>query len=316
MSPLLIYILALVLGCVALYGGGEFLIRGASIVGRQLGLSPAIIGLLLVSLGTSAPELFVSASAALQGYSAMAVGNVIGSNIVNLCLVLGIGASMFAMPVDRDIRNTQMPLMVLISVLGVVLLADNELLRWEAALLLIVMVVGLWYVTRLSKKGAAALAADVEIEEFPGKSWVGPVYLLGGVILLMVGAEALIHGGVGLAELLGVPDAVIALTVTSIGTGLPEITATIVAVRQREHALAFGNVVGSNIMNIGLVLGVSAGLTPILNHGIDMVSMGIMLALSFGLWLVSWKPGQIPRLMGLSLLGLYAAYVVGLAGNA
>jgi len=313
---LIIYILALVVGCVALYGGGELLIRGAGIVGKQLGLSPAIVGLLLVSLGTSAPELFVSAGAALQGYSAIAVGNVIGSNIVNLCLVLGIGASMFAMPVDRDIRNTQMPLMVLMAVLGVVLLADDQLLRWEAGMLLIVTILGLWFVTRLSKRGAAAMGADMEVEEIPASKWSGALFLTGGILLLMLGAESLIYGGVGLAKLLGVKESVIALTVTAIGTGLPEITATVVAVRKREHALAFGNVVGSNIMNIGLVLGVSAGLTPIREHGIDMFSIGIMLVLSFGLWIAAWKPGRIPRLMGLSLLGFYGVYVLWLAGSA
>ena len=133
--------------------------------------------------------------------------------------------------------------------------------------------------------------------------------LLGGIVVLLVGAEALIYGGVGLAAALGVPDAVIALTVTSFGTGLPEITATVLAAVRREHAMAVANVVGSNLLNLGLVLGGSALLTPIDSDGIGLSTFAVLILLSFGLWALAWRPARVSRAVGGALLLLYALYV-------
>ena len=329
---MLLYLLALAVGCAALYGGGDLLVRGAIGTGRALSLSPAVIGLVFVSLGTSAPELFVSAGAAWQGYGDVAAGNALGSNIVNLCLVLGLGAVLGGLPIERGIRDRQLPLMIAVTLLAVLLLGNGHLGRIEGALLLAVTAAGLWWIVSGDRGSAASMLAASGAEE-PGGGGVGAdvsrgegtasaeeepplsknlLLLAGGVVILLIGAEALIYGGVGLAGVLGVPDAVIALTVTSIGTGLPEITATVLAAVKKEHALAVANVVGSNLLNLGLVLGSSSLLTPIESGGITAATFVALVVLSFGLWALAWRPGHVSRAVGGILLGLYAVYVFAL----
>lgn len=318
-----LHLLAVLAGCLLLYFGGDLLVRGASVVGRQLGLSPALIGLLLVSLGTSAPELFVSGGAALQGLGDIAAGNALGSNIVNLCLVLGLGAVLAPLAIEADVRIRQLPLMLVLTAGSTLALADGGLGRVEGVLLLGTAALGLWWITRRDGAVAAMDVAPVGGEEphaAGGSSAAsdaatavgGWLPLVGGVVLLLAGAEALIFGGVGLAAALGVPDAVIALTVTSIGTGLPEITATVIAAARREHAMAIGNVVGSNIMNLGLVLGGSALLRPFASGGIDgttFVALGGFSVLLLGL---AWWPGKVTRPAGIALILAYLVYVVAL----
>ena len=335
---MILYVLALALGCLALYVGGDLLVRGASDTGRAFGLSPAVIGLLFVSFGTSAPELFVSAGAALQGYGDVAAGNALGSNIVNLCLVLGLGAVLGGLPIERDIRNVQLPMMIAITLLCVAMLADGHLGRLEGGLLLGATALGMAWAVRRDGRGrvagralgeaangtvegtaavepgaalpyAGAAGAGVPAEDAVPGLGRSMLRLLGGILVLAVGAEGLIYGGVGLAAALGVPDAVIALTVTSVGTGLPEITATVLAALRREHALAVANVVGSNVMNLGFVLGISATLRPIGSDGIDATTFVALIGLSFVLWALAWRPGRVSRVLGGVLLGFYALYV-------
>lgn len=307
---MLFNILMIALGCVGLYFGGDLLIKGATAIGTKLGWSAAVIGFVLVSLGTSAPELFVSAGAALQGYGDMAAGNVVGSNIVNIAIVLGIGALILPLTVDRSIKVHQLPLMFGITVLGFVFLIDGHLGRFEGCVLLIAAIASVWWAMRVDGP-----AVDVEenldssMESAKSQTWLSSgLYLLAGILLLILGAEGLIYGGVGLAESFGVPDAVIALTITSIGTGLPEITATILAVARKDAAMAIGNVVGSNLLNIGLVLGVSGLIAPIDSSGVDMVPLVTMMLLSTLLAILAWFPGYIARSVGAGLLASFALY--------
>lgn len=324
-----LHLLALVVGCALLYVGGDLLVRGASAVGARFGLSPALIGLLLVSFGTSAPELFVSAGAALQGYGDVAAGNALGSNIVNLCLVLGLGALLAPLGIEQDVRVRQLPLMLVLTALAVLVLADGGLGRLEAGVLIGTATLGLAWITRRDggvtvsvaeiEPGASLGAASVVdagpdpaagvAGRHPLRDWLP---LVGGILLLMLGAEALIFGGVGLAAVLGVPDAVIALTVTSIGTGLPEITATVIAAARREHAMAIGNVVGSNIMNLGLVLGGSALLRPFESGGIDATTFVALGGFSVLVFALAWWPGRVSRPAGAALILAYVLYVIAL----
>jgi len=286
-------------------------LKGATELGRRLGWSAAVIGFVLVSLGTSAPELFVSAGAAIQGYGDIAAGNVVGSNIVNIAIVLGLGAVILPLAINRSIRVHQLPLMMVLTVLAFVFLIDGFLGRLESSILLIAACVSLWWAMRVD--GVPDLddalgegAAKTETQSTLAS--LGFVFV--GILFLIAGAEGLIWGGKGVAAAFGVPDAVIALTVTSIGTGLPEITATVLAVMRKETDMAVGNVVGSNLLNIGLVLGVSGLIAPINSAGVNLLPLGIMLGLSLLLMLLSWRPGQVTRWVGGGLLASFATYTV------
>jgi len=308
---MLFFILAIAGGCLGLYLGGDLLLKGASAIGQKLGWSAAIIGFVLVSLGTSAPELFVSAGAAMHGYGDVAAGNVVGSNIVNIAIVLGLGALIMPLAISKSIRLHQLPLMIAITVIAFFFLKDGHVSRTESVILLAAAMASVWWAMRVD--GAPDLeealgedAADAKHQS----NLVSAAYLVGGVLLLVAGAEGLIWGGVGLAQVFGVPEAVVALTVTSIGTGLPEITATVLAVARKDADMAVGNVVGSNLMNLGLVLGVSGLIAPIDSAGVDMLPLGVMLALSLVLMLLAWRPGHIARWVGGSLLASFVAYTV------
>lgn len=309
---MLLYLLAIAGGCLGLYLGGDLLLKGATAAGRKLGWSAAIIGFVLVSLGTSAPELFVSAGAALQGYGDIAAGNVVGSNIVNIAIVLGLGALILPLAINRAIRLHQMPLMLAITVLGFAFLVNGSLNQMESLVLLVAAGASVWWAMRVDGVPDldAALGED-SVAELEHMSWLhSGMYLVGGILLLVAGAEGLIWGGVGLAATFGVPDAVVALTVTSIGTGLPEITATVLAVARRETDMAVGNVVGSNLMNIGLVLGVSGVIAPINSDGVGLLPLGVMLALSCALAGVAWYPRYVARWMGAGLLVVFSVYTL------
>ncbi len=304
----LLDIALVVIGCYALYRGGDWLIDGVKGIGADLGWSPALIGLLLVSVGTSAPELFVSVGAAVQGFGDIAVGNAIGSNIVNLAIVLGIGAVIITLPVGAEISRRHTPVMLLLTFVTVGLLFDGHLSRTEAIVVIVVAAVLLaWAI-----KGSGLPPIDDEDEDKDKEHSVRRdlINTLLGIIALAIGAEALIRGGSGLAQVFGVPQAVIALTVTSIGTGLPEIVATVLAVARREVDMAIANIVGSNIMNLGLVLGVSGVIVPLDASGIGLGSLFYLVVLSLLLLVLGLKPGRVVRPVGAALLVSYAAYVV------
>ncbi len=300
-----LFLLAISGGCIGLY----LLLKGATSIGRKLGWSAAIIGFVLISLGTSAPELFVSAGAAWQGYGDVAAGNVVGSNIVNIAIVLGLGALIMPLVINRSIRVYQLPLMLGLTVAGGLFLVDGSLGRMEGLLLLLGAMGSIWWAMRVD--GVATLEetlGETVMHAETQSALLSSVYVLAGILLLLAGAEGLIWGGVGLAAVFGVPEAVVALTVTSIGTGLPEITATVLAVARRDTDMAVGNVVGSNLLNIGLVLGVSGLIAPISSEGVGLMPLCVMLILSVLLVGLAWRPGYVARWMGGSLLTAFVAY--------
>lgn len=312
MSPHIVSVLLVIAGCYGLYRGGNWLIDGVKGIGADLGWPPALIGLILVSVGTSAPELFVSVGAAVQGLGDIAAGNAIGSNIVNLAIVLGIGAVIASLPVSEDMRRKHIPVMAVATAVAAFFLSDGVLIRIEALSLLVVVAAGLaWAIN-----GAAGLAVDDdELPDGDESSLKKDLLLAGlGVVVLAIAAEALIAGGTRLAVLFGVPDAVIALTLTSVGTGLPEIVATVLAVFRREVDLAIGNIVGSNIMNLGLVLSVSGLIVPLDAGGLGGPTLVYLMLLTALLLILGFRPAHVGRLVGIGLLTSYAAYLVWLLG--
>ncbi len=299
--------LALIVGCLLLYKGGDWLLDGVTDIGTRTQMPKAITGLLLVSLGTSAPELFVSLGSAIQGHGAMAAGNVVGSNIINSAVVLGIAALVAILVVEKLLRQ-QLLAALLLTMVAVVLLHDGTIARSEGVILLLGMLLSFAFAFRSN-----ALAPPVAKESGEGvlhsKSKTA-LLTVGGIVALVVGAESLIWGGLGFAEIFGLSETVVALTVTALGTSLPEIAATVVAVIRREASLAVGNVVGSNILNIGMVLGLSALVAPLHHIEIDFLTIGFFAGLSLFIFIVGTKPGYYNRLSGIALLVSYFVYVV------
>ena len=299
--------LALIVGCALLYKGGDWLLDGVTDIGTRVQLPKAITGLLLVSLGTSAPELFVSLGSAIQDHGAMAAGNVVGSNIINSAVVLGLAALVSILVVERLLRQ-QLLASLLLSIVAIVLLRDGSVTRAEGVILLLSMLVCFAFAFRSN-----ALAPPV-VNESAGSvlhSKRHTVMLtVGGIIALVIGAESLIWGGLAVSERFGVSETIVALTVTALGTSLPEIAATIVAVVRRETSLAVCNVVGSNILNIGMVLGLSALVAPLSYIEIDFLTISFFAGLSLFIFVVGTKPGYYNRLSGITLIVSYFVYVV------
>ena len=306
----MIYI-ALIVGCGLLYKGGDWLLDGMLGIGQKFGWPKAIIGLVLVSLGTSAPELFVSIGATLQGHGGLAAGNVIGSNIINIAVVLGIAASVVALPIEKVFKN-QLITVTVISFYAVWVISDSHVIRSEGLTLIVLMGISFLLAFRHHAKDKSTeqeqpASADQSVKKLA-------LITIAGIVALLVGAESLIWGGLALAEQLGLPETVVALTVTALGTSLPEIAATIVAVTRRETSLALGNVIGSNLLNLGLVLGLSALIKPLLQINLTASTQAYFAGLIFFIFALSIKPGHLPKWAGYGLLLSYVIYVVALLG--
>lgn len=291
--------------------GGDVLVRGANGLGGRLSLPPFVVGLVLVALGTSAPEMAVSIGAAVQGQGDIAVGNVIGSNIVNISLVLGLAALLVRIPITRDTQRYHLPALLIMSVLTLAFIANGQLVRWEGALLLLGLLVLFLLARRLGNSAGQPDPVD-ELSSSDPSAYQAPhrlaFQLVAGIAVLVAGAQATIVGASGLARDIGVSEAVIALSVTALGTSLPEIAASLAAVARRQFDIAMGNIVGSNLANIGLVLSLSALATPLTSHGISLPVLSMFLGLTVLLSVLAWWQGAIARIAGVGFLGLYGYY--------
>lgn len=301
----MIYV-SLLIGCLLLYKGGDWLLDGMLGIGQRLNLSKAIIGLILVSLGTSAPELFVSLGSALQGHGGMAAGNVVGSNIINISIVLGLTLCVVALNVQRVLQHQLMAVIVL-SILTLLVTLDGKILRAEGVLLMVSMFACLLIAIRHGNSEGNQNDDKHADEQTLRHSLV---FTAVGIVSLLIGAEALIWGGIGLANKLSLSETVIALTVTALGTSLPEIAASIVAVARRDTSLALGNVIGSNMLNIGLVLGTSAAIIPLQDINFDPLTLIFFIGLAAAVYALSRRPGYLPKWSGYLLVSSYVVYVI------
>lgn len=327
--PMIISI-ALIVGVVLLYYGGDWLVDGVAELGQKMSWPKVMTGLILVSLGTSAPELFVSVSSAVQGHGAMAAGNVFGSNIINSAVVLGLAVCVCRLMVER-VMQQQLFAMALVSLLAALMIRDGHLSRLEGLILLATMTLSLLGAYKASKTTNtninAAAPTDVTRAAIAGENTASEADMgrstahalaisVVGIVALLVGAEALIWGGLGLARQLQISEAVVALTITALGTSLPEIAATIAAVRKRETAMAVGNVIGSNLFNLGLVLGLSAIVMPLNNTDTGSLTLMVFLSLTVFVAALGLKPGYYPRWTGFLLLVGYGFYATALVQSA
>jgi cation:H+ antiporter len=308
-------ILFIFLGLALLVVGGEFLVRAAVGLSLKLNLSKMIIGLTVVSFATSAPELLVSIQAAMDGFSDISLGNVIGSNAANIGLVLGVTAIITPLTIDKDFYKFNWPVMMLLSVgLFFILQSGNEISSLEGVALVSILIVYLVLLIRRAKKNPIKSSNDVVDE---GLAIVSNfkiiIWLLIGAIALYFGSEWLVDGAIDLATKLGVSERVISVTIIAIGTSVPELAASVIAALKKEKALSLGNLIGSNIFNIASVLGITAIIQPIAVKSKELFTNDIWWMLGFAGVLIPLaflpKKFEIGRVKGLVLVVAYCAFI-------
>jgi cation:H+ antiporter len=300
----------LVAGLAMLLVGGEGLVRGAVVFATRMRLPMAVVGAVVLGFGTSMPEMLTSLSAALAGAPGIAIGNVLGSNIANIALILGVAAVIAAIPADTAAFEDRLWLIVASALGIVVILVGSSIGRIEGAILLGGLAIYLW----------RALRRDADDEPAPEIPDMGPgamtAYLLGGLGTLIVGAWLLVAGATGIARGLGVSETLIGLTIVAIGTSLPELATSVIAARRGEAGLALGNILGSNVFNILAILGLTAVIVPIpVPSDLSLVDLALV-AGTAALLLVALATGRIGRGMGVLFLAVYAGYTGWLVLNA
>ena len=307
MSPEILNVGCILVGLVMLFYGGDYLVTGSIRLATRFKTSPFVIGATVIGFGTSAPELAVSVLASLQGSGELALGNVIGSNIANVGLVLGLTSLLIPLTISEQRFKSEAPILLGVSLLILYLAWDHHLLRWEGGFMVVLLVMYLW--TAFGKKEVS----DIELEE-GGYGWLPtPLLIIFGLILLIVGAEVLVKGATGIAREMGISEWFIGVSIVAVGTSLPEIVSALIAAKRGHGEMAIGNVFGSNIFNILLVLGVASSIQPLeIEEAIhpDLIFTTAFICLF--LVLIRLKHDLSRRDGALLLLG-YAAYI-GLKG--
>ncbi|QPZ93309.1 calcium/sodium antiporter [Thioclava electrotropha] len=303
-----------------LFVGGEGLVRGSVAIAERLGISKLLIGLIIVGFGTSTPELLVSVNAAIDGAPEIALGNVVGSNIANILLIVGVAAVIT--PILGWTRTAVREALVatLVSLATYALVQGEIITRTEGVAMLLVLAGYLFSSYWLEKRNRQTKAFQHEAEEFEDISlprpWLAPLLVIVGISALVFGADFLVEGAVNIAREFGVPDAVIGLSLVAIGTSLPELATSIVAAIRRHPDVVLGNVIGSNIFNILAILGVTVAIQPIeVSTRFREIDTPVMLASSLILLGLLFATKKIGRVWGALMLAAYAAYMVLLFSN-
>jgi len=303
---------ALLLGLVLLIWSADQFISGAIDSARRLGLSPMLIGLTLVAFGTSAPEVLVSVVAAITGAGDIAVGNAIGSNIANLGLVLGVTALIAPLVVARPTRRLELPLLAVVTLVAWLLFIDDHLGLGDGLIMLLMLAVSFTILVRYGQ-AATVLASEVPDPHTTSTPRI-TLQIVGGLVLLLGSSRLLVWGAVELALILVVSELIVGLTVVAVGTSLPELATSIASAMKGRHDMVLGNLIGSNLFNLLLVLSIPAMVAGIpLNQDAvtrDYGAMVLVTLLLGGLALVSGRRGHLPRLAGGILLAFYIGYVV------
>ncbi len=304
-------ILFLILGLITLFIGAEGLIRGSSALALKIGITPLVVGLTVVAFGTSTPELVVSLRAALLGNTSITLGNVIGSNIANIALILGVASLIRPLDVHANVIRKEIPIMIGFTILMILLLLDGEVGFIDGLIFVLALLAYTIINIILARKEKNA---EVENEFKDGlktklNTPVSIIMIVTGLGLLMLGANLFVNGAIAVAKSIGVSDAIIGLTVVAIGTSLPELITVVVASYKKESDIAVGNVVGSNIFNILGILGITALIISVNAKGIKLIDYGVMFLASLILLPLSKTGFKISRLEGAFLLSGYIVYI-------
>ncbi len=308
--------LAVVGGFILLVWGAERFVSGASATARHFGVSPLIIGLTIVALGTSAPEILVSAVASWQGNTGLAFGNAIGSNITNISLVLGLTALVIPLKVHSKILKRELPILLLIMFLVLALILDGEMNRGDGLLLVFGLAIMIYWLVQLGLKSRQEDPMNEEYtqeisSDMPRRRAL--LWLLAGMLVLFAGSKILVWGAVSIAEFIGISDLVIGLTIIAIGTSLPELAASIISARKGEYDIAIGNVIGSNMFNLLAVMSMPGLIAPgSMSPDILTRDYPWMVVLTIALFIMAYGfrgPGKINRIEGGVLLTAYGYYL-------
>lgn len=300
----------LLISLVILYFGAEWLVGGASSLAARLRISPLIIGLTIVSMGTSAPELVVSVKAAMAGQSALSIGNVLGSNLFNTALILGVSALIIPLTVKRQLLKVDVPVMVGATLLFLIMFLDGKLSFTESIILVGLFISYMAYLLIVSLKNKDTNENnDIIIRIY--KHWAIDVSLIGvGLVGLIYGSDLLVDNAIVIAKNLGMSEAMIGLTIVAAGTSIPELATSIVAALKRQTDIAIGNVVGSNTFNLLLILGTAGAIHPIQTPDINITDSLFLLGTGLLLWLFMKTSTKLGRFQGLIFLLAYIGYYV------
>ncbi|MDL5045801.1 calcium/sodium antiporter [Oscillatoria amoena NRMC-F 0135] len=302
----------MLVGLVLLFFGAEFLVRGSSSLAKRLGLTPLVIGLTVVAYGTSMPETVVSVKAALVGQGDIAVGNVVGSNIFNIAVILGLAALVCPIRVQLQLIKVDAPIMIGVTLVSLLFFANGTFGRVEGLVFFAAMI-GYTVMNVILARRETSKNVQSEFEDVVPKKllplWLELVLVMGGLAILVVGARFLVDGSVQIARSIGVSEAVIGLTIVAAGTSVPELATTIVAALRKEPDIAIGNVIGSNIFNLLGTLGIASIISPLTFSGISAVDLGVMTCYAIVLFPLICTGFILRRWEGGILLGGYVVYL-------
>lgn len=307
-------IAAIVAGLVILVWSADKFVIGAAATAKHLGMSPLLIGLTIVSIGTSAPEMFVSAMAALDGSGNLAIGNALGSNITNIAFVLGVTALVSPIPIQRKLIKKEFPILIGVSLVGGYTLLDLSLTLVDACILVATLVAAMFLLFRNSSTEDEPLIDEDEAEAIEQtNTWMALLWLIIGLAALMISSKMLVWGATNMAQALGVSELVIGLTIVAIGTSLPELAASVASARKGHHDIALGNIIGSNIFNLLAVMPIPGfiAITQVEELALHR-DYSVMLLLTLALLtliLLNYRKGKLGRLSGLLLTLSYVSYL-------
>ena len=315
----------IIIGFVLLIKGADFLVEGSSDIAKRFHIPEIVIGLTIVSIGTSLPELLVSLNSATKGYSDMSLGNAIGSNICNLLLILGTSASIRRLKLKKETRYIEVPLCILYTIIFTLLCnTSNMITRVEAVVLILFFSAFIGYTVAMGIKGEkydeeAPIDEDDDVEKAakekdPGSLWRNIIQILIGIVALKFGGDFIVDNSVIIAEFFNISEKIISLTIIAIGTSLPELVTSVVAALKGSSDISVGNIIGSNIFNMTFIVGVAALIKPItfnIEYNIDLI---ILFVASIGLFLFQYIPpkNMMSKRNGVMYLAGYVAYMISL----
>lgn len=310
---MILYLLQLIGGFALLTYGAARLVDGSSALALKAGLTPLVVGITVVAFGTSAPELVVSIRATLAGNSEIAIGNVIGSNIANIALILGVTAVIKPMLIHASLLRVDIPLMMAITLLASIFIVDDLIGRLEGVVLVAGLLTYIVYNIRRTRSLPKDLVEQLVEEPDAGAVSMSLIKIWGlillGLLLLIAGGELLVSAAVSIARELGISEAVIGITIVSVGTSLPELATSAVAAIKKEADIAVGNIIGSNVFNLLSILGITALIHPLDSSSFSLVDLTVMLGLTILIWPLMRRGFEINRLEGGLLLAVYTGYI-------
>lgn len=305
-------VLLLIFGIVVVLKSADWLTNGAVGLATKLGISQIVIGLTIVAIGTSMPEFFVSIVSAIKGTPDLAVGNIVGSNIFNVLLIVGVAATVAPIAIQRATVRRDIPIAIVASIMLTFMMLDDNISRIDALILFAAFIAFIWITLRNSKNDANEKDASTE-KVIP--TWKSVLFIIFGLVGLVLGSNIFVDNASSLAHGWGISDAVIGLTIVASGTSLPELATSAVAARKGDSGIAIGNVLGSNVFNILMILGLTGIISPMHIQNITYIDMAVMVISMALFWLFSFTKLRVERWEGCVLIACFLGYITWLVSN-